>query len=229
MQSLIKNLDWRAYAAEFLGTFAVVFVSCGAVLSNKLWGELGLVGVALACGLVVAVAMYSTVHISGGHLNPAITLALWLDGKIQSLTALVYILSQIVASFVAAGVLLFIFGNRAMEFSLGSPEIASGVSFQSAVVLEVIITALLIFAYFSTMVNRRGPVSFGPFVVGLTVLVSVLVASAISGGSTNPARVVGPLTIAARWDVLVLYVIGAAGGSLFGIVYDFVFLKKSKK
>jgi len=222
-------VDWRAYICEFFGTFVIVVISGGTLLANKFWGELGALGVALSFGLVVAVAMYSTIHISGAHLNPAITLSLWLSGKMKTFQAVMYILFQIAASFAAAVTLLYIFGSRAIDFSLGAPSIGAGVSFQSAVVVEALATAFLVFAYFATIVDKKGPISFGPLVVGLAVLVSVLFSYSISGGSLNPARVVGPLSLIYKWDDLILYIIGASGGSLFGIVYDFLFLKKSKK
>ena len=88
---------WRAYLAEFLGTFVFVFVSCGVVLADIFYGEIGPVGIALASGLSISAMMLSTNHISGGYLNPAITLAMWLAQKVTGTRAFFYILFQFLA------------------------------------------------------------------------------------------------------------------------------------
>ena len=228
MQSPFKNLDWRAYLAEFLGTFVFVFVASMAVLSNNFYGEIGSLGIALATGLVIAAMVFATVSISGGHLNPAVTLALWLGQKINTVNATFYILSQLAASFAAACSLLLLFGDRAMKFSLGGPVLEPGVNLQTAVILEAVMTAVLVFVVFATMVDKRGPVSFGPIAVGLVVLVASIAIGPMTGAALNPARALGPLVVSKHFDYLAVWIIGPFVGSLFGMIYEFVFLKKKK-
>lgn len=219
---------WRAYTAEFLGTLVFVLISCGAVLSFIFYGEIGVGGVAVATGLTYGAMMYSTVSISGGHLNPAVTLASWLAQKTSGTLALCYILAQILASFAAAGVLFYIFGTGATEFSLGGPVIGNDIGISRALAVEVLMSAILVFAYFATMVDKRGPTSFGPLVLGLVFSALTLVALPLSGASINPARAVGPAVISQVYDSLAVAVVGPLVGSLIGVVYDFVFLRKGK-
>lgn len=218
--------SWRSYLAEFLGTFIFVFVSLGAVLTNNLLGEIGVLGIALASGFAYIAMIFATVHLSGGQLNPAITLSLWLVKKLNTQDAFFYILAQFIASFAAAGVLFYVFGKASLDFSLGAQILGDTISLQKAVVVEAILTSVLIFTYFATMTDRRGPVSFGPFAVGLVVFVSFLVAGPISGGSINPARVLGAAVISKSYSELSIWLVGPFTGSLFGLVYDFLFLKK---
>ena len=221
--------DWRVYLAEFLGTFVVVLTICGVTLSNIFYGDVGILGIAFASGLVYAAMMFATVHLSGGHLNPAITLALWLTQKIKGATAFFYVFSQLLASFAAAGIIILIFGKNALEFSLGGPVVSSGVSLENALIVEATLTVILVFVYFATLVDRRGPVSFGPLVVGFVYLVSGIFAISLSGASLNPARALGPAVISRSFDTLMIWIVGPLAGSLFGIVYEFVFLRKGKK
>jgi len=215
--------------AEFLGTFVFVFSASCAVLSDKMFTNLGLVGIALATGLSLSAAIFATVHISGGHLNPAVTMAMWFAQKINTVNALLYIFSQLFASFVAAFLVFLIFGNKSLDFFLGGPTLGSGAGIQSAMILEAIFTAILVFAVFATAVDKRGPTSFGPWVVGLVVVVATLAAGDISGAALNPARALGPLVISKVFDFrLLVYIIGPLAGSVFGLVYDLVFLKNKK-
>lgn len=222
-------VPWRVYIAEFLGTFVFVLVASGAALTNIFYGDLGNLGVAMATGLVLTAMMYSTVHISGSHLNPAVTLALWLAQKISGTLAIFYILSQVLASLAAAGAILYIFGDDGRHFSLGGPVLGEGITQGLALLVEAIFTAILVFAFFATMVDRRGPTSFGPLVVGLVVFAASVVAVSLSGAGFNPARALGPLLVANSPAGLGIWIVGPAVGSLAGVVYDWLFLRKGRK
>ena len=222
-------VNWRGYTAEFLGTFVVVFISCGAVLVNTLYGDIGNIGVALATGLAYTAAMYATFFISGGHLNPAITLSLWLARKISSVTFIFYLMSQIAAGFAAACLLLYIFGDRGVKFYLGGPMIGVEVSQQIAVVVEAVLVAILVFVFFATALDKRGQIGFAPMAVGLLVVGATIFASQLTGAALNPAGVIGPLVISRSSSDLVVFVLGASLSSIFGIIYDFLFLKSRKK
>lgn len=221
--------NWRAYVAEFLGTFVFVFVAAGSVLSNNLFTDTGILGVSFATSMALAAMVFATVAISGGHLNPAVTVAMWLTQKMSTIVAVFYILMQVLASFAAAYLLQFIFGNQALGFYLGGPVLSVDTTVSAAVILEAVLTGVLVFAVFATMVDKRGPVSFGPVVVGLVVLAASIFAGPVTGAALNPARALGPLLVSGRLDSLLVWVIGPLTASLFGVVYDFVFLRQGKK
>lgn len=229
MPKFLKDwtIPWRAYLAEFLGTFVFVFISSGAVLSTVFYGDIGILGIALATGLSLAAMIYATSPVSGGHLNPAVTLALWLAQKIESSRAIFYIAVQIAASFCAAETLLYIYGDRALKFAIGAPSVAVGD--QVALVIEVVLTSVLVFVVFATMVDKGGEKLTGPLAIGLVVVVATIMAGPLSGAVLNPARVLGPMVLAETYDYLAIYLVGPAMGSLFGIIYDFLFLRKSKR
>lgn len=218
---------WRAYLAEFLGTFIFVLLANGAILTNNFY-EVGNLGVALASGLAIAAAVFATVHLSGAHLNPAVTLAMWLTKKVTGTVASAYIIGQVLGGVAASGLLLLIFGQGISELGFGVLALGIGINQQMGIMVEAIFTAILILTVFATMVDRRGPISFGPLAVGLVVTAAGIVAGPITGAMLNPARVVGPAVISGGWDNLAVWIVGPALGSLFGLVYDFLFLKKKK-
>lgn len=219
----------HALVAEFLGTFVFVFVSCGVFLTSQIFQDVGVVGLGLASGLTLAAMVYATTAISGGHLNPAITLALWFGQRIGSLEALAYILMQFLAGFVAAFSLFFVFGDRGFEFYLGGPVLSVETNIQAVVVLEAIITGALVFTFFGTIIEKRGPVSFGALTLGFIVVAGTILAGPISGGVFNPARAVGTLVTSGHTDSLLIWIIGPAMGSLVGFVYPLIFLRNKKK
>lgn len=221
--------DWRAYIAEFLATFIFVLISCGVVLADLYFVEIGKVGIALASGFSYASLIYITSHLSGGYLNPAITLALWFSQKLTSVKAVNLIFAQILASFAAAGTLYYIFGPESRQLVLGAPILGIETNIQVATVVEALASAILVFGVFGTMVDRGGPVSFGPWVLGMLLVAMTLFAQPLTGAALNPARAIGPSVISENYNSLIVYLVGPAAGSLFGLVYDFLFLKKSKK
>jgi aquaporin Z len=95
--------------------------------------------------------------------------------------------------------------------------------------LEAILTAVLVFVVFATMVDKRGPVSFGPLVIGLTVVVVSIAGGAISGAALNPARAIGPVVVSGSYNDLAVWIVGPAAGALVGILYEFLFLKTASK
>lgn len=221
--------EWRIYVGEFLGTFTFVFLSLALLVSNLFYTELGILAIALGVGFIYSALIFSTIHIAGGYLNPAVTFSLWLVQRISSLRAILLIFAQVVASFAAAYSLLFLFGKEVLEFNFGVPVLGANVAFSQALVLETILSAIFIFALFATMVDRNGPVSFGPLVLGILLVGETIVAFGVSGAVVNPARVVGALVISKSFDSLIIYSVGPTTGALLGIVYEYLFLKKSIK
>ena len=221
--------DWRSYIAEFLGTFVFVFISCGVVLSDIFYGDVGKLAIALTSGFSYSALVFGTVHLSRGFLNPAVTIALWLAQKLEGTKAVFYILVQLLASLVAAASLFYLFGQNSLNVGLGGPILGINVSAQVAVLIEAVGTAILTFMVFATMVDRGGPVSFGPLVLGLSVTALTVFALPITGAAFNPARAIGPALLSNNLDSLAIYLVGPAAGALFGIIYEFLFLKKFKK
>ena len=223
------KLPLQAYLAELLGTFVFVFVSSGAVLTNVVTGEVGGLGVSMATGFVLTAMIYSTVGISGGHLDPAVTLAVWFAERISFVNAVIYICLQLVAGIFAAYLLLWIFGQTSVQFLLGGPVLGVDMTVQRAIVVEAILTAVLVFSVFATLVDKRGPVSFGPLVIGLVVLTAGIFAGSLTGAALNPARALCPLLVSGSYSSILVWVIGPVSGSLAGVLYKYLFLTSPKK
>ncbi len=220
---------WRSYVAEFLGTFFFVLIANWVVLSASLYGEVSSLEVVLAVGFAYLALLFTTIHIAGGFLNPAVTISMWLAKKISGSRACFFLIAQILASFLAAEVLFLVFGQNAVQFHFGQGAFGLGVSTQTAFIAEAVLTGGLIFTIFGTMVDRNGPVSFGPLAVGLYLAAVGIVALPISGAVFNPARVLGPSLLSHESTNLVVFVVSSLVGSLIGPAYEFVFLQKSKK
>ena len=205
--------------AEAIGTFALIFIGIGAINANP-----GLLGVALAHGLTIAVFASATGHISGGHLNPAVTLGALVGGKIDVNGALRYWASQLIGATAAAFVCLALF-NHSTVIS-GTPQLGGGTSPLAGIVIEAITTFFLVFVVYGTAIDARGP-KIGGLAIGLTVALDILFAGPLTGGAMNPARVFGPALAVSFWSAHYVYWIGPMlGGALAGWVYKTVFLSK---
>lgn len=222
-------LDWRSYLAEFIGTFLFVLISSLAVLAEFLYQGIGVIGISLAIGFSYAALVFTTAHLAGGYLNPAVTMGLWLVQRLSGVKTVFYLVVQVLASFAAAGVIWLIFGSDGVKHALGAPSLGLNISISQAVILEAIFSAGLIFVLFGTMIDRRGPVSFGPLVLGFYLTAVSIILIPTSGAALNPARALGPAVISLDATNLVVWLIGPFTGSLFAFVYEFVFLKKGKK
>lgn len=225
--------------AEFIGTFALIFVGVGAIYQNA-----GLLAVALAHGLTIAVMVSATGAISGGHLNPAVTFGLLVGGKIDSRKALAYWISQLLGATAAAFLLLFLFSdlpkalNQALEganfegagrsiVESGTPDmIRNGISFNKAVLIEGVLTFFLVFVVYGTAVDARAP-KIGGLAIGLTVALDILFVGPLTGGAMNPARVFGPALASGHWNNHMVYWLGPLlGGGLAGLVYGRYLIKQ---
>lgn len=211
----------NALLAEFIGTFALVFIGAGA-------GALqvgGLVGVALAHGLTLLVIAAAYGHISGAHINPAITIAVWLSKGIGTLTAILYIIVQLLGGITAGYALLYILGGPL--HGLGATTIASGTSPVQGLVLEAILTFLLANTVLNTAISGKGG-SLAPVAIGLTLTLSILMGGPLTGGSLNPARTLGPAVATANYANLSSYLIGQLAGGIAAAFLYLGFFKPSK-
>lgn len=220
---------WRAYVAEFLGTFVFVFMSTAVVIADSLYGGVGKVGEAFAVGLLYLTFVYSTVNLSGGYLNPAITLSLWLSQKVSGAKAVGLILAQILASVSATLVVFLVFGTWAKQFMYGMPSLGLGIGAETAIATEAILTASLVFVVFATAVDQRGPAGFGPLTLAALVASISVVFGPVTGGIANVSRVIGPAVFSNYYNLVFIYVMGGLIGSLFALVYELVFLKRANK
>ncbi|MAG52729.1 MAG: aquaporin [Nanoarchaeota archaeon] len=214
----------RQYLAEFIATFALVFIGAGSVLADSFTnGGIGLVGIALAHGLVLMSVVYATGHISGGHVNPAVTISLWFARKIKTKKAVLYVISQLLGGVFAGYLLSNIFTN----INAGVPLLGEGVAFGTGIFLEAILTFFLVFVVFATAVDNRAPKGVYGAAIGLVLTFDILMGGSLTGAAMNPARAFGPAFISGIWGNQVVYWIGPIiGGVLAGLIYKFIILDK---
>jgi MIP family channel proteins len=205
----------RLLVAEALGTFFLVFPGAGApILDHLSGGHVGLLGVAIANGLGLAVGITATMNISGAHLNPAVTVGLWALGKIRAGLAALYVVAQLVGATVAALLLAAIFPAAAASAThLGAPALLAGFGAWHGALLEAVLTFLLVSAVLLTAVDDRAPKVAG-FGIGVIVMVDVLTGGPLTGAAMNPARAFGPALVAGFWADHWVWWLGPIAGSL---------------
>lgn len=214
-------MNARPLVAEFIGTFALIFVGVGAIAADGIMhGASGLIGIALAHGLTIAVMVSATAAVSGGHLNPAVTIAALVGGKIDALGALGYILAQCSGAIAAAFLITLAIPAPALAaVNMGTPALGPGVGIGQGLVTEAVLTFFLAFVVYGTAIDQRAPKVGGLF-IGLTVTLDILVGGPITGAAMNPARHLGPALLGGGLNNLWLYWVGPMiGGALAGLVY----------
>lgn len=221
-------------ACEVVGTFMLCFIGAGSVIIDHNISGIGLLGIAIANGLVLSVAASATMSISGAHFNPAVTIAMLATGRIKPPGAAVYIGSQIAGAFLAAITLkTIIFGvpggpESIAATGLGATVPGADISAQTALITEVVLTFILVFVIFGTAVDDRAP-AIGGFGIGLAVAANIMLGGPISGASMNPARTLGPGLVGGVWDAHWIYWVGPIIGALAAaFLYHFVILDKAK-
>ncbi|MGC1617797.1 MAG: MIP/aquaporin family protein [Candidatus Acidiferrum sp.] len=219
--------------AEFLGTFALIFFSAGAVCVD--WyphssNALGLLGIALVYGLTMAIMVSALGHISGGHFNPAITIGFWVTKRLNTIDTIAYWIVQLAGAVAAAFLLKAIIPEDTWRaVALGTPMFTHDFTRLSGMILEGLTTFFLVLTVFATSVDERS--SYRPvagFAIGLSLALGSLIASPFTGGALNPARAFGPALASSHWQNHGIYWVGPlAGGFLAGFLYDSLFLKKA--
>lgn len=205
----------RRAAAEGIGVFALVFAGCGAIVAEaENPGTLGTVGIALVFGLIVMTMVYATGHLSGAHLNPAVTVAFTLTRHFPRAEALAYVACQIAGALLAAGLLAAIWPGQPAELGATLPSIGVGGAF----VYEVVLTAFLMFVIMAVATDTRAVGAAAAIAIGGTVGLDALVGGPVTGASMNPARSLGPALVAGElhdlWIYLTAPLLGAAVGAL---------------
>jgi aquaporin TIP len=211
----------RPWLAEFIGTFALIFVGVGAI---KTAGH-DVLGVALAHGLTIAAFVSATLHISGGNLNPAVTFGLLCGGHMTLATAIRYWSAQLLGGFIAALICLGLFGRDVVV--TGTPQLAINLNAAQGILVEAILTFFLVFVVYGTAVDERGrSPGFAGFAIGATITLDILFGGPLTGAAMNPARVFGPALAANFWHDHYVYWLGPLiGGALGGLVYR-VFIER---
>lgn len=205
----------RRAAAEGIGVFALVFAGCGAIITEaERPGSLGAVGIALVFGLIVMVMIYATGHLSGAHLNPAVTVAFALTRHFPRTEAVAYVGAQVAGALVAAAALAAIWPSDPASLGATLPTVGLG----SAFVYEVVLTAFLMFVIMAVATDTRAVGAAAAIAIGGTVGLDALFGGPITGASMNPARSLGPALVSGELSDLWLYLlaplIGAALGAL---------------
>jgi MIP family channel proteins len=210
----------RRAAAEGLGAFALVFAGCGAIVTNTVHaGTLGTVGVALVFGLVIMAMVYATGHLSGAHLNPAVTLAFTLTRHFPRHEALAYIAAQLIGAIVGAALLLAVWPSQPADLGTTLPSVGSG----SALVYEAALTALLMFTIMAVATDTRAVGAGAAIAIGGAVGLDALFGGPITGASMNPARSLGPALVSGELRDLWIYLVAPiAGATLGALAYQFV-------
>jgi MIP family channel proteins len=203
----------RRAAAEGFGVFALVFAGCGAIITEAEHpGTLGTVGIALVFGLIVMAMVYATGHLSGAHLNPAVTLAFVATRHFPRTEALAYLAAQLAGALVAAGLLAAIWPSQPAALGATIPTVGIG----SAFAYEVVLTAFLMFVIMAVATDTRAVGAGAAIAIGGTVGLDALFGGPITGASMNPARSVGPALVTGELHDLWLYVSAPLVGGIIG-------------
>ena len=210
----------RRALMEGIGTFALVFAGCGAIVTDAVrQGVLGAVGVSLVFGLIIMVMVYAGGHLSGAHYNPAVTLAFALARHFPPRDALVYIGAQLLAAVLAALLLLAAWPDAPADLGATVPSVAGG----TALLYETVLTAFLMFVITAVATDTRAVGASAAIAIGGTVALDALFGGPITGASMNPARSFGPALASGQWSDFWIYVAGPLAGACVGVfAYELV-------
>lgn len=219
--------SWRHFVAELIGTFALVFVGGASIMiARDTNSPSGLIGIALAHGLILAVMVSALMRISG-HFNPAITLSFLATRRIEASMAGVYILGQLIGALMGAYALKFTFPFALFEATRGGGQaIALQVTGSQGFILEAIATFFLGIVVFGTAVDPKAP-KVGGMAIGLVLAANILAIGPLTGGSMNPARSFGPAVASGVFEAQIIYWLAPITGAvLAGLLYEYLFLKR---
>jgi MIP family channel proteins len=210
----------RRALAEAIAAFALVFAGCGAVVTNATHrGTLGSVGVSLVFGLVIMVMIYATGHLSGAHINPAVTVAFTLTRHFPGRDAIAYIGAQLAGATAGALLLLTAWSSKPADLGATVPSVATGTAF----LYEAVMTAFLMFVIIAVATDTRAVGAAAAIAIGGTVGLDALFGGPLTGASMNPARSFGPALASGTWTDFWIYVAGPVVGAAVGaFAYQFI-------
>jgi aquaporin Z len=233
LQENQKEGRMRRYGAEFIGTFWLVLGGCGSAVLAAAFPDvgIGLLGVSLAFGLTVLTMAYAIGHISGCHLNPAVSIGLYVGGRFEAKELVPYIIAQVLGGIAAGGVLYLIASGKAgFDVAAGfasngyGEHSPGGYSLSSALVTEVVMTLVFLVIILGAT-DKRAPQGFAPIAIGLGLTLIHLISIPVTNTSVNPARSTGVALYAGGWAISQLWLFWVApiiGAVLGGIVYRFL-------
>jgi glycerol uptake facilitator protein len=224
----------KKYLAEFVGTFMIVFMAAGSLVADvylssfRVTDSFGPLGLALAYGLAVAVALAAFGRISGGHFNPAISFAAFLSRRLPGRELLGYVGGQLSGALVAGAFLRALMPSQPYQFvGGGAPGVGNGVTMLQATGVEIVLTFFLALTVWAVGVDRRARPSLAPVAVGLVVVAGVIAGGSFSGGAMNPARWLGPALVAGAFANWPVWIIGPLLGATLGsLLYETFFLEE---
>jgi MIP family channel proteins len=210
----------RRASAEGLAAFALVFAGCGAIVTaTSFKGSIGATGVSAVFGLVIMAMIYATGHLSGAHINPAVTIAFAATKHFPARDALAYIAAQFAGAVVGALLLLAVWPDKPAELGATVPSVGVG----SALVYEMMLTAFLMFVIMAVATDTRAVGAGAAIAIGGTVGLDALFGGPVTGASMNPARSFGPALVAGEWADFWIYLVGPiAGATLGALAYQLV-------
>ena len=232
----MSDMNWRVSTAELIAVFLFVFVGAGTVMitgamtGGAPMGMARLLVIALAHGLTIAILIAAIGHISGGHINPAVTFAAMLTKRVSITQGVATIVAQLAGAVLAALALGFLFSTASGggigegAGTLGSHALAPGLDAYKGFLMEVLLTVVLVLVIFGAAMDNRGAGVIAPLAIGFAVVVDHLLGVGITGASMNPARSFGPALIAGAWDNHWVYWAGPlVGAAIAGFGYRYVF------
>lgn len=224
LDDLKSLLFWRAVGAEMIGTSFLVFVGCGSCIGWEDNYSPSIAQIALCFGLIVATMVWCIAHISGGHINPAVTVSMLVTRKISIARAIIFIIAQCAGAIVGAGILKGVTPGQ-YQGTLGQTQVHPALTPEQGFGMELMITFVLVFTVFATCDSKRTDLNgSGPLTIGLSVAVCHLAAIKFTGSSMNPARTFGPAVIQGVWEHHWVYWCGPVlGGILAGLFYENIF------
>jgi MIP family channel proteins len=221
---------WRHFVSEFIGTFGFVYVGSAAIIHTRVTGSpTGLIEVALAHGLMMAVMVSSLMRVSG-HFNPAVTLAVLAAKRIEPMMAALYVIAQLLGA-IAAGYALKLSVSDATFIATrgGGLTISLDVTGGQAFLMEAIASFFLVFVVFGTAIDLRGP-KIGGLGVGFVIAADILAIGPLTGASMNPARSFGPAVASGIYEAQLLYFTAPiVGGVIAGVLYEFLFMRRGRE
>jgi MIP family channel proteins len=205
---------------EGIGTFALVFAGCGAVIADATHrGALGSVGISLVFGLIIMVMVYAGGHLSGAHYNPSVTVAFTLARHFPIREAIAYVAAQLAGATLGALLLLAAWSDQPAHLGATTPSVATG----TALLYEVVLTAFLMFVITAVATDTRAVGAGAAIAIGGTVGLDALFGGTITGASMNPARSLGPALASGTWTDFWVYVVGPVVGAAIGVfAYELV-------
>ncbi len=218
-----SSLLFPRLIAEAIGAFTLVFIGVSSIIITG-----NIIAIAFAHGLAIALMVSALGGVSGGHFNPAVTIGFWVTQRIESVSAVAYIVAQLVGAIIGALLVNALLPTSLLDITgtLGTPVLDGQIGFINGIAIEAILTFFLVIVIFGTAVDSRRP-ALGGMAIGLAITMDILAGGPLTGAAMNPARALGPALISGTWTNHLVYWIGPIIGSLAAaLLYHVVLISK---